>query len=325
MFKIENIVIKNKVVLAPMAGITSSGYRKFMSQFKPGYMVTEMISDMGLIYGNKETIDYVKFEKTDIPVGVQLFGNCSENMAKAALICEKINPNIDFYDVNMGCPVAKVTSNGSGSALMKNPKLCGDIVRAIKEATHKPVTVKIRLGYTPSTMNFMEVIEEVTKAGASLIAIHPRTAKDMYRGIPNWEAVRDLKKKIDVPLIVSGNLYTVEDVINALEITGADGVMIARGGVGNPRLLENLNKYFVGKEYEKPTLDEQIQYCLELARDLIEEKGEKVAMRVYRGISVKFFEGFPHSKTLKCRLSTELNSYQDLIRLLEEYKQEISI
>ena len=146
MLKIGNIEIHNRVILAPMAGITSFGYRKFMSQFGPGCSVTEMVSDMGLIYGNKETKTYVEFEKLNIPTGVQLFGNSAENLAKAALICEKLNPNVDYYDINMACPVNKVFKTGAGSALLKNPKLCGDIVRAVKEATHKPVTAKIRIG-----------------------------------------------------------------------------------------------------------------------------------------------------------------------------------
>ncbi len=324
MFKIGNLEIKSKVILAPMAGITSSGYRKFMSSFKPGYMVTEMVSDMGLIYGNQETKSYVEYEKGDIPVGVQLFGNSVENLAKAALICEKLNPNIDFYDINIGCPVPKVTKTGAGSSLMNNPQLCGDIVRAIKEVTHKPVTVKIRLGVSIATINFLDVIDEVLKAGVDLIAIHPRTAKEMYYGEPHWDMVKDLKKKVPVPLIVSGNIYTVEDAVKALEITGADGVMVARGGVGNPNLISNLNRYFNGQELVMNTLDEQIDYCLRLVKDLIEEKGEVTAMRVARGIVTKFFDGFPKSKPLKSRLSTELVTYQDLTRLLSEYKDSLN-
>ena len=133
MFKIGDIEIKSKVILAPMAGITSFGYRKFMSQFCVGYTVTEMISDMGLIYGNKETKSYLEFKKSGLPTCVQLFGSSPESMAEAVKIAEKMNPNIDFFDVNMGCPVGKVTKTGAGSALMKNPKLCGDIVRAMKQ------------------------------------------------------------------------------------------------------------------------------------------------------------------------------------------------
>ena len=319
MYKIGDIQIDSKVALAPMAGITSLGYRKFMSQFGVGFTVTEMISDMGLIYGNKETLSYLKFEKSGLPTCVQLFGSSPETMAKATQIAEKLNPNIAFFDINMGCPVPKVTKSGAGSALMKNPKLCGDVVRAMKAVTDKPVTVKIRLGWDMNHITFEEVIKEVTVAGAALVTIHPRTTKEVYGGYPHWDLVKDLRKKMSIPLLVSGNLFTLEDVKNALEITGADGVMVARGSVGNPNLINNINLYFNNDEPVSNYLNEQIQYCKELAKELIEEKGEYVAMKVYRGIATKFFDGFPKSKKIKTRLSVELNSYDDLENIINDY------
>lgn len=325
MFKIGNIKIKSNVVLAPMAGITSSAYREFCASFGVGYVVTEMVSDMGLIYGNKETTSYITFEKLNVPTGVQLFGNSAENIAKAALICEKMNKNIDFYDINMGCPVPKVTKAGAGSSLMNNPELCGEIVKAVKEAAHKPVTVKIRLGSGSHKDEFLKVIEEVIKAGVDLIAIHPRSAKEMYSGLPHWELIKDLKNRINVPLIISGNIYTIENAVSAIKISGADGVMVARGAIGNPNLISNINNHFAGKELLVNNLDEQIKHCLKLANLLIEEKGEEKAMRVYRGIATKFFDGFPKSKHIKGRLSTELNKYDDLLRIIEDYKKEILI
>lgn len=325
MFKFGNLEIKSNVVLAPMAGITSSAYRDFCSRFNVGYVVTEMVSDMGLIYENKETKSYVTFDKLDVPTGVQLFGNCPENMAKAALICEKLNPNIDFYDINMGCPVPKVTKTGAGSSLMNDPILCGNIVKAVKLATHKPVSVKIRLGAANDKLGFRQVIKEVIDAGADLIAIHPRTAKEMYGGLPHWDIIKDLKKEINVPLVVSGNIFTVEEAIKAMKITGADAVMVARGAVGNPTLISNINHYFANEEMETSDLETQIKYCLELAQLLIKEKDENLAMRVYRGIASKFFDGFPYCKTLKSRLSTSLNSYSDLVSIIEDYKKEILI
>ena len=325
MFKIGNIEINNRVILAPMAGITSLGYRKFMSQFGLGYVVTEMISDMGLIYGNKETESYLKFEKSGLPTCVQLFGSSPETMKEAVLIAEKMNPNIDFFDINMGCPVPKVTKTGAGSALMKNPKLCGDIVRAMKSVTDKPITVKIRLGWDKNNLTFKEVIKEVSDTGAALVALHPRTTKEMYYGEPHWDLVKDLRKEMNVPLLVSGNIYTPEDAKKALEITGADGVMVARGAVGNPMLIKNINSYLDGEEIETPSLNEQISYCKELVKDLIEEKGEHVALRVARGIVTKFFDGFPKAKKLKMRLSTELNTYDDLENIINDYLEEISI
>ncbi len=322
MFKIGNITINNKVVLAPMAGITSLGYRKFMSKYGPGYVVTEMISDMGLIYGNKETLSYIKFEKSRLPTCVQLFGSNPENMKKAVQIAESLNPNIDFFDINMGCPVNKVIKTGAGSALMKDPKLCGNIVRAMKEVTNKPITVKIRLGFDMNHLTFMEVIDEVTKAGASLVAIHPRTTKEMYGGQPHWELIKDLRSKMSIPLVVSGNINSVNDAVKALEITGADAVMVARGAVGKPYLIRNINNYFEGKELVSTSLVEQAELCKELARDLMDEKGEATAMRMFRGIATKFFDGFPNNKKLKQRLSGELSTYDDLISIINDYMKE---
>lgn len=322
MFKIGDITINNKVVLAPMAGITSLGYRKFMSRFGPGYVVTEMISDMGLIYGNKETLSYLKFEKSELPTCVQLFGSNPENMAKAVKIAESLNPNIDFFDINMGCPVNKVIKTGAGSALMKNPKLCGDIVRAMKEATDKPITVKIRIGFDMNHLTFMEVIDEVTKAGATLVAIHPRTTKEMYGGLPHWDLIKGLRSKMSIPLVVSGNINSVDDAVKAMEITGADAVMVARGGVGKPHLISNINKYFNGEELYSTSLTEQAELCKELARNLMDEKGEEIAMRVFRGIATKFFDGYPNNKKLNQRLSTELVTYDDLNSIITDYLEE---
>lgn len=322
MFKIGDIQIDSKVVLAPMAGVTSFGYRKFMSQFGLGYAVTEMVSDMGLIYGNEETKSYLNYEKSGLLTGLQLFGSSPETMKKAVEIAQNLNPNIDFFDINMGCPVPKVNKTGAGCSLMKDPKLCGDIVKAMKEATDKPVTVKIRIGYDSKSINFMEVIDEVTKAGASLVAIHPRTAKEMYGGQPHWELVKDLRSKISIPLVVSGNIFTVEDAVKAIDITGADAVMVARGGIGNPLLIKNINAYYNNKDIESPCFVDQEKYCIELVKDLIEEKGEYTAMRVARGIVTKFFDGFPNAKKLKARLSVELDTFEDLIRIINDYKEE---
>ena len=322
MFKIGNIQIDKKVILAPMAGITSFGYRKFMSHFGVGYVVTEMISDMGLIYGNEETKSYLKFENSGLPTCAQLFGSNPETLARAAKIALEINPNIAFFDINMACPVKKVTSTGAGSSLMNNPQLCGEIVKSVKAATGLPVTVKIRLGFDKDHLTFKEVIKEVSTAGCSLVTIHPRTAKEMYSGLPHWDLVKDLRKEMGIPLLASGNINTVDDALNALKITGADGVMVARGGVGNPTLIKNINHYFNNEEFESTDLSTQISYCKELVKNLIDEKGELVAMRVSRGIVTKFFDGFKNSKKLKNRLSTELVTYSDLENILKDYIQE---
>lgn len=319
MFKFGNIEVKGKVVLAPMAGYTFASYREFMNKFGVSLCYTEMVSVMGLIYGNDETFSYIKFPKSDVPTGVQLFGSEPDTFVKAVGICEEFNPNIDFYDVNMGCPVDKVTKTGAGSSLLKNPKLCGDIIRAIKSATNKPVSAKIRLGWDNKSINYLEVIEELEKAGIDMIAIHARTTKDLYIGKPRYELIKDLRSKMHVPLVVSGNIYTPEDAINAMEITGADAVMVARGAVGNPRLITNINNVINNKDIKTPCLQEQIRYCKELAKMICDEKGEYMGIRIFRAMGSKFFNGFPNCKSLKQRITTETFSYDDLEMIIDEY------
>ena len=321
MWKLGKFNIEGKVVLAPMAGITSEGYRKYLNTFGVDVCVSEMVSDMGLIYQNKETESYVKYQKDGTLTGVQLFGAKPENLAKAATRALELNPEIDFFDVNMGCPVPKVTKTGAGSALMLNPKLCGEIIKAIKSVTDKPVTAKIRLGY--NEVNFLDVIKALEDAGVDAIGIHARTRKELYMGEPHFDLLKDLRSKMKVPLMVSGNIYTLDDAINALEITGAEAVMVARGGMGNPYLIKQIKTYFeTGERLPNPSFLEQCEYCLALAKSMCEEKGELTAMRIYRGIGPKFFSGFANSRTLRTVLATSLTDYQSLVNILDEFKKE---
>lgn len=321
MWKLGNYEINGKVVLGPMAGFTSSGYREFMANFGVDVCVTEMVSDMGLFYGNKETKTYITYENIAPITGVQLFGHNPEDMKRAALISLDINKDIQFFDVNMGCPVPKVTKTGAGSCLLKDPKLCGDIIKAIKSVTSLPVTAKIRLGWDENSINFLEVIKELEQAGVDMIAIHARTKKQLYCGEPDFELIRNLRDKMSVPLVVSGNIYTLDDAINALNITKADAVMIARGGIGNPYLCTQINEYFKsGTRLENPSIEDQLKWCVELADFLIKEKGETKAMMIYRSIAPKFFTGFPNVKHLKIALATRLVSKESLLKILEEYK-----
>ena len=204
---------------------------------------------------------------------------------------------------------------------MLKPELAGDIIKAIKNVTDKPVTAKIRLGY--NEVNFKEVIKELEKAGVDAVGIHARTRKELYAGEPHYDLIKDLRKEMSVPLMVSGNIYTLDDAINALNITGADAVMVARGGVGNPFLITQIKTFYeTGKRLPNPSFLEQCNYCLELARSMIEDKGELTAMRIYRSIAPKFFSGFANSRTLKTVLSTSLTTYQSLVNILDEFKED---
>lgn len=323
MWKLKDFEIDSKVVLGPMAGVTFVSYREFMSQFGFGVCVTEMVSDMGLIYGNDETAEYIDFPKGNYLTGVQLFGHDPVTIQKAAIIAMEKNPNIDFFDVNMGCPVPKVTNAGSGSALMKNPKLCDEIIKSLKEITNKPITAKIRLGWDNSSINYLEVIKELENAGVDMIAIHSRTRKELYSGEPHHDLLKDLRKKMNVPLVISGNIFSLDDAIKALNITGADAVMVARGGMGNPFLLKQINHYLqTGERLENPSLLEQIKWCKQLGEMICKDKGEYTGMRIYRAIAPKFFAGFPNAKKYKVRLSTELDSLDSLNQILKDIAKE---
>lgn len=321
MYKIGNIKIESKVILAPMAGITSLAYRNFMKQFGVGLTVTEMVSDCGLIYENKKTLDYIKTTEQERPIAIQLFGNDADTIIKAMKICEKENPSFDFFDINLGCPVPKVTKAGFGSALLKNPAKLEQMFKKICESTFKPVTAKIRLGWDDNSINFLENIKALENAGVAAIGVHARTTSQLYSGKPRYELLKDLRISMSVPLFVSGDIYTLEDAIKALETTKADAVMVARGGVGNPRLVEQINHYFqTGEKLPNATLEENLKYLREFAEMLIEEKGEYRAMSVLRGIAPKFLDGFPGMKIYKNMLAQSLTTKASLERILSEIR-----
>ena len=237
MWKLGKFEIDSKVVLAPMAGFTFRSYREFMANFDFGVCVTEMVSDMGLFYGNEETKTYIDFKKGNYLTGVQLFGHDPIYLKKAAEIALNANPDIDFFDVNMGCPVPKVVDSGSGSALMKNPKLCGNIIRAIKEVTDKPVTAKIRLGWDSKSINYLDVIRELEDAGVDMIAIHSRTKKELYLGEPNTGVLTGKGSTWGGSILRPeatgfGALYFTQDLLHK---AGKDiaGCKVALSGFGN--------------------------------------------------------------------------------------------
>lgn len=319
MYKIGDIEINSRVYLAPMAGVTSLAYRKFMKQFGVGVSVTEMVSDCGLIYDNKLTMTYIKTDKVDRPVGIQLFGFDENNIVKAMKIVEETNPDFDFFDINLGCPVHKVTSTGAGSALLKDLSHLRDYMALICKSTTKPVTAKIRLGWDSDSINFKETIKVLEEAGVKAIGLHVRTTKQMYSGKADYEIARNLRDEMSVPLIVSGDIFSLDDAINAIDITHADAVMIARGGVGNPGLVRQIDEYYkTGKKAPGTPLNENIKYLLEYLDLLIEEKGEYTAIKILRGIAPRFLSGYENMKPIKNKISQTINTKQDLLNILVE-------
>lgn len=326
MFKIGNVEIKSKVILAPMAGVTSLAYRNFMKPFGVGLSVSEMVSDCGLIYENKKTYEYLKTSELERPVAIQLFGADAHQMCQAIDIVFKYNKNIDIIDINLGCPVPKVTNPGAGSALLKDPEKLEQYMRKICEHCPVPVTAKIRLGWDDKSINFLENIHALEKAGVAGIGIHARTTKQMYSGKARYELLENLREKMNVPLFVSGDIYTLDDAIKALEITKADAVMVARGGVGNPTLVKQIDQYYKdGNRLPNATLEENINHLIKLTDLLIEEKGEFGAMLILRGIAPKFFTGYPGTKQFKNTIAQTLTTKQTLEKIIEDIKKELIV
>lgn len=320
MWKIGGIAVDGRVVLGPMSGFTSESYRDFMKPFGVAVSVTEMTSDMGVIHGLRRTVPYVVFGDNH-PTGVQLFGNDPDNLAEAASRAMAINPGIDFFDINMGCPVAKVVRNGSGSALMRDPAKCGEIVRRVKAAAGVPVTAKIRLGWSASSMNFRQVIDELTAAGADAVALHVRTTEERYAGTPNYDLVEGLRSEMSVPLIISGNIYTAYDAVAAVRKTGADAVMVARGGVGNPFLVTQIDRRFrTGEDLPNPTVSQQVDWCLRFADMLIEEKGEETAFRKLHSYAPRFIAGCYRCREYRNRLSEDIVDRESFVSIMEEIR-----
>ena len=321
MWKIGDIEIDNEVVLGPMAGITFLSYRDFMKPFGVGLSVSEMVSDAGLVYENDLTLDYIKTSSLDHPVAIQLFGSDSSLICKAIDIAIKTNPNFEIFDINLGCPVHKVTKTGAGSAMLKDTKKLETFMKEIVEHSPKPVTAKIRLGWDESSINFLDNIKALERAGVKAIAIHARTTKQCYGGKARYELLKDLGEKMSVPLIISGDIYTLEDAIKAKEITKATAVMVARGGVGNPHLVKQISQYFIDGTVLPPiSLDENIDNLLKFTDLIIKEKGEYRAMRILRGIAPRFFFSYPNTKRVKTLLATSLTTKQSLLDIINDFK-----
>ena len=233
----------------------------------------------------------------------------------------KENPHVDFIDINLGCPVPKVTKTGAGSALLKDPEKLHIFMKEICDYSPIPVTAKIRLGWDEKSINFLDNISALEKAGVKAIGLHTRTAKQGYSGKANYEIIRDLQEKMSVPLIISGDIYSLDQALHFLDISKATAVMVARGGVGHPRLVEQLNHYFeTGEKMPDATLEENIKYLVQFADMLIEEKGEYKAMMLLRGIATKFFDGYPNTKKIKNAIAQTITKRDSLMHILCEYR-----
>ena len=318
MWKIGNIGIKNRIVLAPMAGVCNSAFRKIIKEMGVGLIYAEMVSDKAIYYNSKKTENMLYMEECERPIAQQIFGSDKDTFVYAAKeVYEKMKP--DIIDINMGCPVPKVALRAqAGSALLKNPDKIYDIVKAVVEAVPIPVTVKIRIGWDEDSINAVEVAKICEKAGAKAITVHGRTRSQGYSGYVNYDIIREVKKNISIPVIGNGDIVDIESAKKMFD-TGVDAIMIGRGCLGNPWLIRELVSYFEnGIMIEKPTLKERIEMCFHHMEYLSKIKCEKVCVLEMRSHIAWYLKGLPGSVEVKNQVFKAI-TIQELKEILENY------
>lgn len=306
-------LLKSKVSLAPMAGITDYVLRSLVRKYSKDCLITtEMISSEFLKQVPVSVIS--KIDKNHHPIAFQISGHKPELMYNAARL---LSNDADIIDINMGCPVNKVVKGQDGASLMRNIPLAKDIVQAVKEGTDKHVSVKFRLGYTAEEMNYVEYGMNMQKAGAEFITIHARTRSQMYSGCADWEKIKELKKNVDIPVFANGDVKSIDDAINCLEQSNADGVAIGRGCLGDPTLLYRIENYFkTGVKLQKPDLAERLEMLRWHLDEEIKLRGENVGIKFMRKFYPYYLAGFEHAKQLRVKLITEEN-YEKIISALK--------
>lgn len=322
-WKIGNVEIKNQLVLAPMAGISNTSYRKIVKKMGVGLIYAEMVSTNALTYGNEKTFNLLKMSEEERPIVQQIFGSDVESFVTAAkLIEEKMHP--DIIDINMGCPVPKVALRAqAGSALLKNPEKIGEIVTAVVNSVSVPVTVKIRSGWDEKSINAVEVAKICEKSGASAIAIHARTRSEGYSGKANWSIIKEVKKSVSIPVIGNGDVTSPKIAKKMLEETDCDAVMIGRGALGNPWIFKSCLEYLENnKLIEEPTNKEKIEMIKEHYKLLKEDKNEHVALLEIRTHALYYLKGMPESKIYKEKIC-KAKSEEEFLNILAEYENVI--
>ena len=318
MLKIGNHSLKHGIMLAPMAGYTDRAMRVLCANMGAEWCVTEMVSAKATVYGDKKTALLSRIRPDEGRVALQIFGSEPDVMARAAeILARGIEGGVPplAIDINMGCPVNKIFGNGEGSALMKNPELIRDIVRSVSGVLDIPTTVKLRAGVDRQSVNAVECALAAEDGGAALICVHGRTRSEMYSGEVDREIIKNVKQSVHTPVIANGDILSAADALSMLEHTGADGVAIGRGAVGNPFIFTEIAAALEGREYIAPTLAERAECALSQLRLAAEDKGERIAVPEARKQIALYLKGFRGAATLRAEIN-RAESYTEVERII---------
>lgn len=315
MLKIGDIEMKNQVVLAPMAGVCNSAFRLTVKEFGAGLVCAEMVSDKGIVFKNEKTMNMLYIDEREKPLSLQIFGGVRETLVEAAQFVDK-NTNADIIDINMGCPVPKITKCDAGAKWLLDPNKIYEMVSAVTAAVEKPVTVKMRMGWDEDHIYAVKNAQAVERAGGKAVALHGRTRVQMYEGTANWDIIREVKQSLNIPLIGNGDVQTPQDAKRMLEETGCDGVMIGRAALGNPWMIYSTVKYLqTGELTGEPSVREKIDVCILHLDRLIALKNEDVAVREMRKHAAWYLKGIRGNAKVRNGIN-ECNTRNDLVTLL---------
>ena len=301
-WKIGNVEIPNQVVVAPMAGVTNSAFRVICKRFGAGYVVCEMISDRGIMYHNQRTLNMMDVGPEEHPMGIQIFGGTKETLVEAAKYVDQ-HTAADVIDINMGCPVNKVVKTDAGARWLLDPNKVYEMVSYVTDAVKKPVTVKMRTGWDDKHILAVENALAAERAGASAIAMHGRTRKQMYTGQADWNILKEVASQLKIPFMANGDVKTPEDAKKILDMTGATAAMIGRAAMGNPWMLKRTEHYLeTGELLPEATPEQKIEMAKDHLNRLVDLKGEYVGVREFRGLSTYYIKGIPRAARTKVAL-----------------------
>ncbi|MEV2285483.1 tRNA dihydrouridine synthase DusB [Paenibacillus larvae] len=322
MLKIGNVVAPNNVVLAPMAGVCNPAFRLIAKEFGCGLVCAEMVSDKAIVHGNSRTMEMLYVDEREKPLSLQIFGGDKETLVAAAKYVD-LNTNADIIDINMGCPVPKVTKCDAGARWLLDPQKIEEMVSAVVEVVSKPVTVKMRMGWDSEHIYAVRNAQAVERAGGSAVSLHGRTREQLYTGTANWDIIREVKQSISIPLIGNGDVVTPEDAKRMLEETGCDGVMIGRGALGNPWMLYRTVHYLTeGELLPEPGVGEKMRIAILHMDRLVKLKGEKVAVKEMRKHLAWYLKGLKGSARVKDQVM-EKTTRDEMVRILTDFANQV--